>query len=204
MAIEQLVEDRVCTLLAGTDRQLWGPLSTHEKVRRLAAIVRRVEVGAERVRITVLRGDIDPRNALRLEQAGERLVEGFDEFTLEIPVRLKTWGGKRVIVGPDGRELVDRPHIDEALVKALARAHRWCQHLASGRVPSVADLASEAGCTKTYISQILRLAFLSTAIVEAILRGEQPRRLTLTNLLAIEIPLAWNEQHRLFGLPPAR
>ncbi|CCC99254.1 hypothetical protein FBZ85_1031 [Azospirillum brasilense] len=42
---------------------------------------------------------------------------------------------------------------------------------------SVSELATEASCTKAYIRQILRLAFLAPDLVDAILRGEQQRRL---------------------------
>ncbi|WP_247888603.1 hypothetical protein [Azospirillum brasilense] len=106
-----------------------------------------------------------------------------------------------MIVGPDGQDLTARPRVDEALVKALARAHRWCRRLASGQVASVSDLATEAGRTKAYIRQILRLAFLAPDLVDAILRGEQPLRLTLATMLETDIPLAWNEQCRLLGFP---
>ena len=201
-AIEQLVEDRLCALMVGAGRRDWERLTVHEKARRLAVLVRRIEVGAERVRITLPHGDgVDPGNALRLMQRGESLIEDVDERILEIPVRLKTWGGRRMIVGPDGQDLTARPRVDEALVKALARAHRWCRLLASGQVASVSDLATEAGCTKAYIRQILRLAFLAPDLVDAILRGEQPRRLTLATMLETDIPLAWNEQRRLLGFP---
>ncbi len=149
------------------------------------ALLQRVELGADRVRITALRLDgVEARAAARITSPHDRVVESGDTLVLEVAARLKTWGGERVIVGPDGRELREQPQVDDTLMKALARAHRWCRQLASGEVASVAALAEAVGCTPTYVTRLLSLAYLVPDIVELILRGAQPKRLTLAALLA--------------------
>jgi hypothetical protein len=45
-----------------------------------------------------------------------------------------------------------------------------------------------------HVSLTLNLAFLSPAITRAILRGEQPPGLNLTELLRHDLPLSWTEQ----------
>lgn len=48
------------------------------------------------------------------------------------------------------------------------------------------------------------LAFLAPDIVELILRGAQPKRLTLAALLAAKLSLSWREQRRVLGLSAAQ
>ena len=53
---------------------------------------------------------------------------------------------------------------------------------------------------RTYLVRVLRLAYLAPDIVEAILAGREPDGLTVNALMkAIQLPLAWDEQHRLLG-----
>jgi hypothetical protein len=49
-----------------------------------------------------------------------------------------------------------------------------------------------------HVRRLLRLAFLAPDIVEAIVKGRQPRALTVRRLLE-GIPLAWSEQRTQFG-----
>jgi len=200
-AVEELVLDRVSALLTAAEQRRWTAAAPVERAERLAALLQRVELGSDRVRITVRRLDgVEARAAARIMSPHDRLVESGDTLVLEVAARLKTWGGERVIVGPDGRELREQPQVDDTLMKALARAHRWCRQLASGEVASVAALAETAGCTPAYVTQLLSLAFLAPDIVELILRGAQPKRLTLAALLAAKLPLSWREQRRVLGL----
>jgi hypothetical protein len=49
-------------------------------------------------------------------------------------------------------------------------------------------------------SRLLSQAFLAPDINEAILEGRQPKYLTVEYLLqAIDLPIAWSEQRKLFG-----
>lgn len=51
-----------------------------------------------------------------------------------------------------------------------------------------------------YVGHHLRLAFLAPDIVEAILDGHQPVDLDMKRLLTKNIPIAWEDQRRGFGL----
>lgn len=64
--------------------------------------------------------------------------------------------------------------LDNALVKAQARAFRWRKLLDERVYATLEDLAKAKGIGKTYVSQILRLTLLAPEIVEAILDGRQP------------------------------
>ena len=92
------------------------------------------------------------------------------------------------------------PKPDPALIKAVVRAHRWFDHLVSGRTQSFADLAKSEGCSERYVSRLVPLAFLAPDIVEAILAGTQPVDLTAEALTKrSDLPLSWADQKASLG-----
>jgi hypothetical protein len=87
------------------------------------------------------------------------------------------------VVAPDGGgapgPMPARTRADPALVKALARAHRWKRLLESGRYGSLAELAAAEKIDRSYIARTLRVTLLAPDIVEAILDGWQAWSLAL-------------------------
>jgi hypothetical protein len=73
--------------------------------------------------------------------------------------------------------------VDNALVKALARAFRWQRMLDEGVCEAIGELAKREGVDRDYVSRVLRLTLLAPEIVEAILDGRQPAGLQLDDLL---------------------
>jgi hypothetical protein len=88
--------------------------------------------------------------------------------------------------------------VDNAMVKALARAFRWRKMLDTGVHATLEDLARAKQLAPSYVSGILRLALLAPEIVEAILDGQQRPDLQLDDLLRA-FPLEWPGQRLLFG-----
>ena len=71
------------------------------------------------------------------------------------------------MVTPDGAEWAPRPRVDNAMVKALARAFRWRKMLDTGVHTTLEDLARAKRLPPSYVSYILRLTLLAPEIVEA-------------------------------------
>ena len=92
-----------------------------------------------------------------------------------------------------------RPSHQEALVIAIARAHKWQKLLDEGKFESISDLARDIGLDVSFAARLLRLTLLSPDIVEAILMGEEPSGLSLT-MLTKQLPVLWNEQRRDLGM----
>ena len=67
--------------------------------------------------------------------------------------------------------------VDNAMVRALARAFRWRKMLDEGEYATLEELARAKGVNATYVSRILRLTLLAPDIVETILNGRQPAEL---------------------------
>jgi hypothetical protein len=88
------------------------------------------------------------------------------------------------------------------LVLALARAQLWQDQLDSGKYKSVGELSAKLGFQdSSYVSRTLNLALLDWQIKELILDGKEPSGMSLSKL-AHGIPLDWDEQRIMFGLPP--
>jgi hypothetical protein len=122
-------------------------------------------------------------------------------ITVHIPLAIKKRGGRKLVVTPDDVAWAPRPRVDNAMVKALARAFRWRRMLDEGVHATIEDLARAKGVAPSYASRVLRLALLAPGIVEAILNGRQPAELQLDDLL-VGLPLDWEGQ-RYALLPPS-
>ena len=91
----------------------------------------------------------------------------------------------------------DRPQVDSALVKALARALRWRRMLETGVHATIGEIAAAERINPSYASRVLRLTLLSPEIVEAILDGRQGTEVTLDRLMR-PFPVEWEGQEDVF------
>src|SRR5215467_13812640 len=86
---------------------------------------------------------------------------------------------------------------DAKLIAVLADAQRWISDLTDGRAASVRGLARQINRDAGDVSRSLPLAFLESAIIEAIVEGRQPIDLTPRTLKRIGmLPCSWLEQRR--------
>ena len=116
-----------------------------------------------------------------------------ETITVHIPLTSRKRGGRNLVVTPDGAEWAPRPRVDNAMVKALARAFRWRRMLDEDVHATLEDLARAKGFAPSYLSRMLRLTLLAPDIVEAILDGRQPAGLQLDDLLE-GFPVDWVRQ----------
>ena len=90
--------------------------------------------------------------------------------------------------------------VDQTLLRTVVRAHKWFKELISGRVHSMAEIASREGLDKSYVSRVIHLAFLAPDITESIMVGRQPADLSVEKLTKrIDLPLDWVQQRQLLG-----
>jgi hypothetical protein len=116
-------------------------------------------------------------------------------ITVHIPITMRHQGGRKQVVTPAGATpwIPTPSRVDNTMVKAIVRAHRWRDMLESGRHATVRDLAKAEAINESYLGRILRLTLLSPTIIEAILEGRQPAMLELDDLLT-QFPIAWDQQ----------
>jgi hypothetical protein len=112
-----------------------------------------------------------------------------------VPFAIRKRGGRKLIVTPDGTDLgiAPRHRIDNAMVKAVARAFLWRKLLETGVHGTIEEIAVAEKINASYIGRLLRLTLLAPEIVEAILDGRQPVEMTLAGLMR-RFPVSWGEQ----------
>ena len=97
-------------------------------------------------------------------------------------------------MSPDGDQWAPAsPRIDPALVKALARAHRWKRMLESGRHGSLTELAEAEKINRSYLCRILRLTLLAPDVVQAIVDGR--RTMQMAEMME-RFPVEWAHERR--------
>jgi hypothetical protein len=116
-------------------------------------------------------------------------------LTVRVPLTFRKRGGRKLVIAPYDSDswAPPRPRVDNAMVKAIARAFRWRKLLETGMHTTIAEIAAAEKINESYVGRVLRLTLLSPEIVEAILDGRQPADLQLKDLLR-PFPVSWREQ----------
>jgi hypothetical protein len=123
-----------------------------------------------------------------------------------IPLKFAKRSGRCVVTTSEDAMKAAEPHSplpDRTLINALAKAFHWQRLLDRGIVHSGTEIAQREKMDLATVNEILRLTLLDPGIVESILRGRQPVRLTMNWLNTNPIPREWKKQHqKIQGIPP--
>jgi DNA invertase Pin-like site-specific DNA recombinase len=180
-AIESIVDRRLCEALRPQQQKAWSKSSTDQKRTRLRQLVERVVISRDSVEIKVT-------------DAGREMLAEADSGSLRIATVLKP--------GVGGKQIVSRytamTRVDRSLVKAIVWARELRQRL-EREGASLDELARQEGCSRPYVSSMIKLAYLAPSITQAIVDGTQPASLTLADLMKRDIPVGWTDQRRAFG-----
>jgi hypothetical protein len=123
-------------------------------------------------------------------------------ITVFVPMTWRRRGGRKIMVAPPGGDdWAPPPKIDNALVKALARAHRWRRLLEEGQFATLAELSDAERINRSYVSRVLRLTLLAPDIVERILDGRPT--VALPQLMQ-PFPVEWEQQREQFASTVAK
>src|SRR4029077_8974378 len=122
-------------------------------------------------------------------------------ITVHVPMTFTVRGGRKTVIS-QFTIAPPQPRIDDALLKALARAHSWRRKIESGEYASITELAKTEGVNQSYACRLLRLTLLAPAIVTTILNGRQNTDVMLKHLLK-PLPVRWDEQIALLNFEDA-
>jgi site-specific DNA recombinase len=118
------------------------------------------------------------------------------QMVLTIRARLKRTGIEMRIVVDDGSESAN---VDAVLVRVLVRAHAIRARLLQDPSLTLKEIAADEGVSGSYVTRLVRLAFLAPDIVTAILSGRHPPQLTANRLMDdTRLPLDWSAQRERF------
>jgi hypothetical protein len=202
-AIQCLGPDAVAqkTLLAEAARLAagWQDLDAEQLRALLLAMVTKVQVHSDRIDVTLDQMGV----ALWLNAKADRPQSvhpgGCDRerhlMVLTIRARLKRTGIEMRMVVDDGSEPAN---VDPVLVRLLVRAHAIRARLLEDPSLTLREIAADEGVVGSYVSRLVRLAFLAPDIATAILNGRHPPQLTANRLMDdTRLPLDWRAQREL-------
>ena len=107
-----------------------------------------------------------------------------------VPLAFRRRGQQRVVGGA-------RPVHDTTLLAGLGRAFYWQHLLDAGRMRSGADIARAEGLHPSVPNELLRLTLLAPDIIEMLMSGRQPRRMTLMWFQRHPLPVDWEAQRQI-------
>ncbi len=185
--------DEAARLAAG-----WQDLDAERLRALLFAMVTKVQVHSDRIEVTIDQMGV----ALWLNAKGSTATCSRRRYDREryltvliIRARLKRTGIEMRMVVGDGSEPAN---VDPILVRLLVRAHAIRVRLLQDPSLTLREIAAEEGISGSYVSRLVRLAFLAPDIVTAILSGRHPPQLTANRLMDdTRLPLDWRAQREL-------
>ncbi len=121
-------------------------------------------------------------------------------MVVEIPVDFRKRHKRKIITAPNGQDIISgrNANFDDALIKAVVRAHKWQEMVETGKARSIRDVAVQEGIPNGYAAKIIRLTELAPDITTAILNGRQPKALQLAGMMD-DFPIRWDAQRQHFG-----
>jgi hypothetical protein len=120
--------------------------------------------------------------------------------TVHVPLVFSVRGGRKEIVS----DVLASPTVfslrtGNALLKALARAHRWRSKIESGQYASITELAQAQNVNQSYACRLLRLTLLAPAVVVDILNGDYTSDFMLKQFMK-PFPIEWDKQFATFKI----
>lgn len=90
--------------------------------------------------------------------------------------------------------VTEAPAHDTAFLEGLGRAFYWQHLLDTGVMQSGSDIARAEGFHHWTVNELLRLTLLAPDLIEQLMAGRQPRRLTLMWFQRNRLPVDWQAQ----------
>ena len=170
-------------------------LSQSDLKELLQKIIQKITISQNEISLTLAPDQI--LKVLGVELKGEQPIVKPITLTVEAMLR-RTGKGKRLII-------TNAPpaEINDDLIELIKEAIAVRQKLLSNPELCIESLTAQLDLYKGRITSLIKLSWLAPKIMRAILEGRQPLDLTPSRLvrLAKDLPLSWDDQHRLLGIP---
>lgn len=116
-----------------------------------------------------------------------------------IPLTIRKRNGRPKIVPPAMSATVATEAASPHVLRAIARAWAWRRKIEAGAASTILDIAQAEDVTDAYVSRMIRLAYLSPAVLEMLVVARIPPAVSIKDLAsAAELP--WAEQpETVFG-----
>ena len=191
-----------------------GDTDSSERDQRLREVIRRVVVAPDALSIEVLAAEVatlTPTSPSKTKQRTSAtaaipscpftptvtVADGVE--TLTLPIAIKRHDGRRILVSPDGHDLMvsmnahGRPVPKSHLVNAVGHAFALHRELIRTR-DTIELVAARFGITEAWARMLLDLTTLSPSILKGVLTGTLPATVTLQDLRHAARHLDWSLQ----------
>ena len=107
-----------------------------------------------------------------------------------VPLRFRRRGVRRVASD-------ERSVHDVTLIDGLARAFYWQHLLDIGAMQSGSAIARAEKLHSSVVTELMRLTLLAPDIIEMLMSGQQPRRMSLIWFQRNPLPVDWSKQRQI-------
>jgi len=118
-----------------------------------------------------------------------------DVVTLTIPVLVKRWNGRKLIVVPGDKDFPEETFEPSALAKRLAQGYQWLGMIESGEYPTITRLAEGLQLDPSAVTKTINMVNLSPKIQKMLVESDTPQSINRDKLFGA-IPEDWEEQER--------
>ncbi|MBS0189660.1 MAG: recombinase family protein [Planctomycetes bacterium] len=221
--IDELVRAIVMTFVAEKHSASWSSLTPEKRDHFIREVIREVVVAPDRLEIqlnerksrtcaegpsAILRKDMllkQPAGLMPICPIKPKVIRREGVTILHLSVRIKKLDGRRMLLAPDGRELVvqadvaGQPLPREHLVRAIGQAFHWLREIIENG-KSVRDIARGERLSASRVHNLLHLTRLSPAALKAILTGAVRQTLQLSDVSGIAEQLDWRRQAQMLEI----
>ena len=100
-----------------------------------------------------------------------------------VPLTVRRRNGRPKVLPPENALEAETQAQDPHILKALGRAWAWRRRLDTGEAATAGDIAKAEKVTERFVSRTMRLAFLSTEVLERLVVKQEPPALSLAELI---------------------
>ena len=122
--------------------------------------------------------------------------EDKDIISLTVPVLVKRWNGRKLIIVPGDEDFPEETFEPSALAKRLAQGYQWMGMIESGQYPTMARLAEELRLDPSIVAKSINMVNLSPKIQKLIVEADTPKAINRERLFGA-IPEDWEAQERM-------
>jgi DNA invertase Pin-like site-specific DNA recombinase len=164
----------------------------------IAALVRRVEIGPENIKINLSLDLLTEMLGSELGELPQDKPTADHVVTLTAPAQLTRVRREMKLLVDDTD---DNRSPDMGLLRIVTRAHDVQRRLTEDPTLTVHDISREDAVTSDYLYVLLRLRWLAPDITTAIVNGRQPPQLNAKRLMRLtaQLPADWSAQRALLG-----
>ncbi len=203
MELRKFLEDgiQIANALYGSDAR---PDRVQDAVSAAVKVSEEIEKDHKQARQLIERVNIDGKQ-LRIQVsltnlsdcigAADAVNDG--SIILQTPITFGRRGVESKIILPGAAKA---PSPDNGLIDLVSNSYQWAQRIFKREVTSVREISLKDNIDEADVSRFLPLAFLAPDILETILSGAQPIKLTSEKLKRLrKLPQSWEEQRKLLG-----